>query len=222
MKHPFLILRFLRVPISRVIPYAGAWLVVVLACYGFGRASMRPQAENAVSAPGVARAAPRYGPGARHPETGGARALTSSESSIAAEIAQVKDFPATFFHLDARPDSEEKHDRLLALAAAWGAADPVAAIAFFHAQKVQGWRNPFLFAAITEWGERDAGAAVAWVQARFSELLAAKGDLPEPDFSRREEAFYYLTGIVRGLARREPARAAELLNLLPGGARRAS
>ena len=122
------------------------------------------------------------------------------------QLRSNRDFEQAFQALRPAMESSDGHDRLFILADAWAASDPRAALSFLAGVDVPGWRNPYVFAAITQWARVDADGALAWLNRQFSaDRLAALGD--EQRRLTEQEREYDLVALIRGVARQSPERA---------------
>lgn len=89
------------------------------------------------------------------------------------------------------------HDELWLLADRWALESPEDAVTWLSELKFNDPRNPYLFAALSQWASRDPQKAMAWFESH------------QP--VERESAEYLKAGLIRGMARKNPEDALEFL-----------
>ncbi len=92
--------------------------------------------------------------------------------------------------------TEDRMGEYSLLLTAWAQADPTGALAYAGKNIQRGFARDTI---LTTWASTDPDAAIRWAKANF------EGDGANP----------YLSGIIRGLAGTDPAKATELLTSMP-------
>ncbi|WP_411847302.1 hypothetical protein AAFN60_07960 [Roseibacillus persicicus] len=135
----------------------------------------------------------------------GLQATRSFAESLQA-LQKPEDFQALFGVLQPSFENPETHDSLLLLADEWAARHPKAASEWLHKQAFDDPRNPFLFAALSQWAAADGDAALKWLVANYPKASSTRD--------------YLFASFIRGVAQKAPERAWAILNSLPAGPER--
>lgn len=106
------------------------------------------------------------------------------------------DFEGAVAHFRGIGLTEERMGEYGLLLSAWAGVDPTAALTYAKANTKDGFATDTI---LTTWASADPDSAIRWAQSNF----AGEGANP------------YLTGIIRGIAASDPARATELLASMP-------
>ena len=106
------------------------------------------------------------------------------------------DFEGAVAHFRSLGLTDGRMGEYALLLTAWGQADPLSALAYAKANTTNGFASGTI---LTSWASTDPEAAIRWAKANH------EGDDANP----------YLTGIIRGIAESDPARASELLASMP-------
>ena len=106
------------------------------------------------------------------------------------------DFEEAVAHFRSLGITDSRNGEYSLLLTAWAQADAVSALSYAKENTNGGFAQDTI---LTSWASTDPEAAIRWAQSNHD------GDGPNP----------YLSGIIRGLAQSDPARATELLASLP-------
>lgn len=175
-----------------------AWLTGLVLAFEVGRGFPATKPEEA--SPSAAKSFREPG-GPRSQSLGLQPARAFAESLQG--LRESGDFQALFGALQPSFETPETHDSLLLLADAWAASFPKEASQWLHQQSFGDTRNPFLFAAFSQWAATDDEGAMRWLNSSY----------PEKDSTRD----YLLASLIRGVARSDPDRAWEFVNSLSAG-----
>jgi hypothetical protein len=112
------------------------------------------------------------------------------------------DFEEAVAHFRSLGITEDRMGEYSMLLTAWAELDPTAALAYTKANTKNGFATATILSA---WATKDTEAAIRWAQANHT------GEAANP----------YMSGIIRGIAATDPARATELLASMPRSVERA-
>jgi len=148
------------------------------------------------------------------------------------------DFPALLGSFEDMPEANDRYREYNILLYAWAQRDGQVA-ADFAQEKLKttdngrdSWRKGFnMQNVLSGWATQDADGALAWAKTNYDPKDAPAwmkgrgnrgrgGDTPKPDEGEERVDNPYVVGIINGLAKSDPSRAANLVSELPYGRNR--
>ena len=193
----------------RSILFAGGWVVGLIVAFMLGKATCpRAEVQELVALDqehAIVATPPLTSPVQATALPGKVAPGGAFEHSVL-ELETSEAFRSLFKEMLTGFEDARTHDDLFLLADAWGAAAPEEACVWLDELDFNDVRNPYLFSALTQWARKDPDAARLWVEARY----AMRG--PTRD--------YLLASLVRGMARRDPDSALQVLLAAPASPER--